>query len=369
MLDFAGRAFVEIDIREGAVGGAEIDADEEARHISSYSIEGEQGQTMAVLGLDIGGANLKAADTTGRAVQRPFALWKEPDRLVEELEQVCREFHSVRQIVVTMTGELCDCFASKAEGVWHILSHVDQLGLPCQVWTQDGWLVSIGEARKRWESVAAANWFGLARFASRFVPTGTGLVIDIGSTTTDIVPLVDGRPVPRGRTDPERLATGELVYCGVRRTPLCAIFGLSKAAEFFATTEDVYVILDRIPEEPTRRDTADGRPRTKEHAFARLARMECAEPTDREHLIELARDARARQVDSIAERVRQISEQLPAPISRVVTTGAGEFLISEALARAGLGAVARTSLADHLGPSLSTAACAYAIAVLAWESA
>ena len=36
-------------------------------------------------------------------------------------------------------------------------------------------------------------------------------------------------PMPTGRTDPERLASGELVYTGVRRTPACALLGLRRS--------------------------------------------------------------------------------------------------------------------------------------------
>ena len=122
----------------------------------------------------------------------------------------------------------------------------------------------------------------LATYAGRLAPVGSAILIDIGSTTTDIVGLVDGVPVPTGRTDRTRLECGELVYCGVRRTPLCALFGLEKAAEFFATTEDVYLTLGDLPEEPHRTDTADGRPVTPGAcaSLGWLARMECADVGD-----------------------------------------------------------------------------------------
>ena len=69
---------------------------------------------------------------------------------------------------------------------------------------------------------AAANWLALATAAARFVADGRGLLIDIGSTTTDLIPLDQGKVVVQGRTDTERLRTGELVYAGIRRTPICA---------------------------------------------------------------------------------------------------------------------------------------------------
>ncbi|MFL6120051.1 helix-turn-helix domain-containing protein, partial [Actinophytocola sp.] len=97
------------------------------------------------------------------------------------------------------------------------------------------------------------------------------------STTTDVIPLIDGRPVPAARTDPARLQSGELVYTGIRRTPVCALLGDLGAAEFFATTHDVYLILGMTPADPADRDTADGRPATLECAHARLARMVCGD--------------------------------------------------------------------------------------------
>src|SRR5439155_25205948 len=95
--------------------------------------------------------------------------------------------------------------------------------------------------------------------------------------TSDLIPLLDGQPAPSGRTDTDRLKTGELVYTGVRRTPVCALLGAGGAAEFFATALDVYLLLDAIPEDPADTDTADGRPATIKYAHARLARMLCGD--------------------------------------------------------------------------------------------
>src|SRR5205823_4508754 len=132
---------------------------------------------------------------------------------------------------------------------------------------------AMAEAR----NVAAANWLALAHFVARRFPDERVMLIDTGSTTTDIVYLDRGKPEPKALTDAKRLLTGELVYTGLRRTPLCGVLrplsdrGL--AAEFFATMLDVYVFLDLIPENPQDCETADGRPMTKAWARVRLARM------------------------------------------------------------------------------------------------
>ena len=76
---------------------------------------------MSWLGLDIGGANLKAADGRGWARSVPFALWRDPQGLAEALATLVESAPTAERLAVTMTGELCDCFRSKAEGVRHIL--------------------------------------------------------------------------------------------------------------------------------------------------------------------------------------------------------------------------------------------------------
>src|SRR5436189_45661 len=103
--------------------------------------------------------------------------------------------------------------------------------------------VDTETARRNHLKVASANWHALATLAGQYMPEGPGLLIDIGSTTTDVIPLLDGIPIPQGMTDPDRLARHELIYTGVRRTPVCAVTRESVAAELFATTRDVYLVL------------------------------------------------------------------------------------------------------------------------------
>jgi (4-(4-[2-(gamma-L-glutamylamino)ethyl]phenoxymethyl)furan-2-yl)methanamine synthase len=320
-----------------------------------------------VLGLDIGGANLKAAHTDGTARSRPFALWKEPAALAERLRGLCGEFPAFDRVAVTMTGELCDCFATRREGVRHILDAVaavvprDRVG----VYRTDGRFENWDEACADPLSVAASNWLALAAFAGRYAPGGPALLVDIGSTTSDLIPLRDGVPVPTGRTDTDRLASGELVYTGVRRTPACALLGGGGAAEFFATTLDVYLLLELVPEDAADTDTADGRPATKPHAHARLARMLCgdAESVPRVKALGLAKRLSQLQQNLLDAAVRRIGTEHGTPETLIVG-GSGEFLAR--LAFAGHeGPVA--SLTEQLGPDRSAAACAYAAAMLLAE--
>src|SRR5262245_3950799 len=105
--------------------------------------------TRSVLGLDIGGANLKAAHTNGQISVQPFALWKHPGLLSDALTALVRKFPPANLWAVTMTGELCDCFATKREGVNAILDAVATVAgsEPVRVWQTDGQLVEHGRAQ------------------------------------------------------------------------------------------------------------------------------------------------------------------------------------------------------------------------------
>jgi probable H4MPT-linked C1 transfer pathway protein len=268
------------------------------------------------------------------------------------------------RLAVTMTGELCDCFASKREGVHAILHSIgtiyDQKRI--RVWCAQGRFLSFDEAMDRPHSVAAANWLALAHLVAQRFPAEAVLLVDTGSTTTDITFLNGGVPEPRGLTDPARLASGELVYTGVRRTPVCAVLGLEVAAEFFATMLDACLILGLIAENAADRDTADGRPATRPFAHARLARMRCAdtETFSEEDALSLAANAVGIQRQAVRRAVQSVVAGKPA-VQRLVVAGSGEIL-----ARSGGWPDARvTSLADLLGPDISEAACAHAVAMLA----
>jgi probable H4MPT-linked C1 transfer pathway protein len=324
-----------------------------------------------VLGLDIGGANLKAASSAKQAVLRPFELWRRPQELTAALIDLMLGFPTPIAIAVTMTGELCDCFASRRAGVEAILGSVASAAqeIPVFVWTHDGVFRSIAASQDNPLKCAAANWLALATYATRFVSSKSAILLDIGSTTTDVVPLEYGRPVPKARADLDRLRSKELIYTGVRRTPLCVLLGDDGAAELFATTQDAYLVLGRLPEEPEIRQTADGRPATVAAARQRLAHMLCA---DRETCADevtnrLVEEIWRRQVALIRAGVDLVIDGMSQPPVEVLIAGSGEFLAQDVLSLEPSLPYAQISLAKHLGTTVSEAACAYAVAMLAAE--
>ena len=239
----------------------------------------------AVLGIDIGGANLKYASADGRCLERPFAMWKRHAELATVLADDIASLGTFPTLAVTMTGELADCFDSRREGVAAIVDSVEEAASSLGVssvgyYGTDGRFYEAREATKNWSMLAASNWHALARWVAEAV-AADGLLIDIGSTTTDIILIRDRKIQTRARTDRERLTDHSLVYVGCRRTPVCALVDafefrgqpVAVMNELFATIDDARLCLGQQAEDAGDRETADGKPRDRHHAVARLARM------------------------------------------------------------------------------------------------
>ena len=351
---------------------------------------------MQILGLDIGGANIKAATADGESGSVAFPLWRAPQELTAKLRSLRLLQNSHPDLIaLTMTGELADCFATKSEGVRRIVESVEAAypGLPVRVWLTSGEFAEPADAVELWNLAAAGNWHALATWSARAVPSGAGLLIDIGSTTTDLIPLLDGQPGMSGRTDLERLQAGELVYTGVRRTPVCALANavplrrsdsdgeldqIPLAAEFFATALDVHLLTGDTAEDAADCDTADGRPATREWAANRLAHQLCCDSTELElwQLREIAEWLAERQVQLIVAGVQRQLTTLQRELTvsgrdgqliQPFVSGSGSWLAERVLAASGVRLSAAADLSGMFVRNISTCAAAFAVARLAAE--
>jgi len=335
---------------------------------------------VRAVGLDIGGANLKAADSSGNAHTEAFEIWRAPGELATRLRALIARFRPAGRLAVTMTAELADCFATKAEGVAFLVGAVREgaAATPVTIWSTAGEFVSCEAAIAKPMAVAAANWHALATWAGRLAPHGRALLIDIGSTTTDVIPMKEGRPIARGLTDLDRLLHHELVYSGMRRTPLCALAGAVPvrghlcplAAEFFATTLDIYLLLGLIPEDPADLQTADGRPATIACAHGRIARMVCCDrdEIDLDEARSIASYLAQAQQKPLASAIENVISQEAGALETVILSGSGELLARKVVAEHPLtqhAAILR--LSETLSASVAESACAHAVAVLALE--
>jgi (4-(4-[2-(gamma-L-glutamylamino)ethyl]phenoxymethyl)furan-2-yl)methanamine synthase len=270
---------------------------------------------------------------------------------------------------VTMTAELSQAFRTKREGVAFVLDALAEAfpGEPVRVYTVEGCFLDPAEARARPLEVAAANWAATARFVGRDVPDC--LLVDVGTTTTDIIPIVAGEPAAMGRTDPDRLLSGELVYTGVLRTPVESVAAAVPlwgrpcplVPEGFALMGDAYLWLGALNARDYGISPPDGRPATREFAGERLARAVCAdaEMLDEEAVGAIARAVAEAQVERVAAGLRRVRARHPG-LDIAVVTGLGDFIAAEAARRAGLDVL---PLADRIGDA-ARAAPATAVASL-----
>jgi (4-(4-[2-(gamma-L-glutamylamino)ethyl]phenoxymethyl)furan-2-yl)methanamine synthase len=298
-----------------------------------------------VIGLDIGGVNTKAVWRDGdarRVVLRPYDVVRDREALTAVVRDVVAELSAEppELVALTMTAELSDEFRTKREGVGFVLDAVEA-AVPGRVlaFTSAGELVSVEEARARPLDVAAANWMASALAVAALHPDA--LLLDVGSTTTDVIPIAGGRVTAAGRSDLDRLLAGELLYTGALRTNLAAIAPrvpvrgqwCPVASEWFAISADVHLILGYLTPEAYTCPTPDGRPASVECARERVARLVCA---DMEQLEPAEVDAIATYLHG--EQVRQIetaARRAGAGAAPVVAVGVGAFLARAAAERLG----------------------------------
>jgi hypothetical protein len=303
----------------------------------------------ATLAVDVGGANTKAAwlhEGTLRTVSRPFEVWRDRDALAAVLRDVAGAVAArpADAVAITMTAELSDAFRTKREGVGFVLDAA-QAALgdgALSVLTTAGELISVDAARERPWDVAAANWVATALAVAEIHPDA--LLVDVGSTTADVIPIVGGRIAASARDDLGRLRAGELVYTGALRTNLAAIAPrvpvrgawCPVASEAFAISADIHVVLGHMAPGAYDCPTPDGRPATAPFARERIARLVCSdvEQLAADEIDAIAAYLHGEQLRQLEEAARRVQGAVAAD-APVVLVGSGAFLGREVAARLG----------------------------------
>ena len=317
---------------------------------------------VKVLGLDIGGANTKAAYleasnggvTDHRIALEYFPFWKRSTTefctmLVALKTRLCGS-ERLDRVAVTMTAELSDAYRTKREGVNQILDCVSQVfgKKPILVLDVNGCLRSINDAKLEPLKVAAANWAATGWMVAQKIREC--VVVDVGSTSTSIIPIVNGEVAASGKMDLEKLMNGELVYTASLRTNVAAIVqsiplrgGLARvSSELFAQSGDVHLILGNITPADYLTETADGKGKTRSEAFVRLSRVVCADIDllSEEELIQIASYVYEEQIKQVAHAINQVYARFRPEASASVptlVTGLGKvFLARKAAERAGV---------------------------------
>ena len=333
------------------------------------------------IGWDIGGANLKGCriewqygEIVGqKVVTQPFEMWNAYEALAETLREMggALGLDALTAMAVTMTAELADAFRNKREGVRFVQEALAKAFPQVSIYYIDvNANLILPEAIIDPVDLAATNWLASVQYLAR--RRSDFIFMDVGSTTTDIIPVRNGRVAAVGYNDTERLASGELVYTGVMRSnpntlaPWIPVLGRQcrTAAEYFCNMGDVYLLLGRLTTEDYTCGTPDGRAKSPAAAMERLARLVCADTRqlDAQQLKRMAGYLAEKQLQVITDALWQVrSAQPEGDHGPLMSAGSGDFLAAETGRRAGLQVIA---LDQEVGAEAAKAFPCLAVAAL-----
>ncbi|ACC75001.1 hydantoinase/oxoprolinase family protein [Paraburkholderia phymatum] len=337
-------------------------------------------QRDLVIGWDIGGAHVKAARVeSGRVcdvMQWVCPLWQGLAHLDAVFDAVAQRWpdHGDAEHAVTMSGEMADIFDDRATGVSALANRLaHRFGPRTSFYAGCAGWQPYEAVTDRWADVASANWHATAALIAARVPAA--VLVDIGSTTTDFIAIREGMLVSRGSDDAQRLRSGELVYQGVVRTPLCALaqrirFGgelHNVMNELFATTADIYRLTRELDPLHDQHPAADGGEKDRLGSCRRVARMigRDAREASMADWECFAREWRKAQLAHLSANLAQVLGRVGLGHDVVlVAAGSGAFLADELAAQFGRDVMPFASLVDADDTAARWAqVCAPAVAV------
>ncbi len=324
-----------------------------------------------ILSIDIGGANTKITemdDNYYKIHHIYFPMWKKSN----ELKELLKKYHSerVEKIGVVMTAELSDAYLDKKEGVNDILDSVENAFPDKKIYLFDvnGNFITVDEGRKNYLNVAASNWTVSCSFVSKFIDKNC-IFVDMGSTTTDIIPIKDGK-IMGEKTDLDRLMNNQLLYIGALRTPLSFLSNVIKfrgkntniSSEYFSITGDINLILDKINESDYTCDTPDGNLSDKYHSLVRLSKVLCADLNlvSENELLNVAEQFYNKILENIEKNIISISKRYN--LNNVIIAGLGENILKDALKNYNI-----YSISENYGKEVSISMPSYALGRLMME--
>ncbi len=296
----------------------------------------------SVIGWDIGGANLKAARAENGVIVAVTQQPCTPHLGLSCLEQAIRRAGEIlgpaSRHCVTMTAELSDAFEDRVRGVVSVAAiFAREIAAQDILFYAGGSFVAKAQVEQSAPKIASANWRASADLVARSCPQA--LFIDMGSTTTDIVPIRNNKVAALGDNDASRLERGELVYTGLLRGSPGAGLRYAPVAgrwtqlvdESFATMADVHRILQNIPAGADTVATVDGRPKTQTASRTQLARLvghdaEDATPAQWDALARFFARAQVRRIEDQAALLD--SRDALDPAASIVGAGVGRHIVA-----------------------------------------
>lgn len=245
-----------------------------------------------------------------------------------------------------MTAELSDAFRNKKEGVHFILDSASQsfkneFNSVLNVRSE---LISVKKAKANPIEVAGANWVATGWLISQKIKNC--IIIDVGSTSTSIIPINNGKISNKGNTDFEKLMVGELVYTGLIRTNIAAIVQripirkseVTVSSEFFSQSGDVHLILGNIDKKNYFANTPDDRGKNRIDAMQRLAKVICGDLDiiSQSEIYTMAEYIYSKQIEQISDALKKVYLNLKEKNNQeipIVVTGIGKVILAKKAAQ------------------------------------
>jgi hypothetical protein len=305
---------------------------------------------FSITGWDIGGANIKAARINYNAAEgkiksiksssRFFPMWNKEKDPLPVLEEINLELGKSSIYGVTMTAELADRFESKIEGINYIINLFEKNYNDKEIYYYN----NNGAAAEKENiidlaKIAAANWAVSALFAAQFFDDF--ILFDIGSTSTDIIPVISKKIAAEGFTDLERLHSGELIYLGYLRSSLSYLVKkipyqgkmIDVINEYFANTADLHLLKGIINKNEYTIPTPNSGDKSKKAAAARIARLISLD-LNLSNLkeIELAADyIYQKEIEVIYEKLLQVYSRIDPELNLPLLANRGALKFAEDL--------------------------------------
>jgi len=280
-----------------------------------------------MIGIDVGGANLKVVSDDGVHIHY-CPLWENAP-ITTLLNRYVTTTDG--QAAVVMSGELADCFDSKMEGISFIVNAVRNAFPSARFYGTDGQFHDGAVPQ-----LAAANWLASADYLRAKYPDA--VLLDIGSTTADIIPLARFESL-KGLTDLLRLQKGYLLYTGMLRGNVAILLQsvllhgkkTPTSSEYFAGSADAHLVLGHIRPEDYTCDAPDRKEKTKDASLKRLARVVCADLDEigTEGAYQIAEQFWEKQRGLICDQVLRVVTDTDA--RQILVGGIGAHLFSKEL--------------------------------------
>ena len=291
---------------------------------------------MKIIGWDIGGAHIKAAKIdfnkkTSKTKQIYSPIWKNLNYLKKSIKLIKKKLGKTNYHAITMTAELSDIFPDRKKGVNHVVNLSSKILGEKNIffYSKKNFLKKKLAIKKPFE-LNSMNWHATASFVSNFFPNC--ILVDIGSTTSDIIPIKNKEIISKDVSDYQRLKSNELIYLGVLRTPIQAVERKKNLInENFANLSDVYRVLNKIPSTFDLLPTLDRKTKNKHDSARRIARI-FGKDYKKNHFLKwkkIAYQIEGEHLKILKSVIKKIEKKNFLKKVPIIGAGIGEFLVKK----------------------------------------